>query len=108
MRTISARRRAAVTPRLRVVGDSLELAGGEITLFAIDGVASEGALAAFLAPDRFLWASDYVQTLAAPTQYLDETSAAVDRMRLSPVRLAAEHLKLSSWEDAKRLRQRSQ
>jgi hypothetical protein len=29
-------------------------------------------------------------------------------MRLSPMRLAAEHLKLSSWEDAKRLRQRSQ
>jgi len=102
------RRRAAVAPRLRVVDDSLRLAGGEITLFAIDGVASEGALAAFLAPDRFLWASDYVQTLAAPTQYLDETSAAVDRLRLSPVRFAAEHLKLSVWEDAKRLRQRSQ
>ncbi len=102
------RRRAAVTPRLRVVDDSLRLAGGEITLFAIDGVASEGALAAFLAPDRFLWASDYVQTLAAPTQYLDETSAAVDRMRLAPVRFAGEHLKLSAWEDAKRLRQRSQ
>jgi hypothetical protein len=102
------RRRAKVTPRLRVVDDSLRLAGGEITLFAIDGVASEGALAAFLAPDRFLWASDYVQTLAAPTQYLDETSAAVERIRLSPVRFAAEHLKLSDWEDAKRLRQRSQ
>jgi len=102
------RRRAAVTPRLHVVDDSLRLAGGQVTLFAIDGVASEGALAAFLAPDRFLWASDYVQTLAAPTQYLDETSAAVDRMRLSPVRFAAEHLKLSAWEDAKRVRQRSQ
>jgi hypothetical protein len=97
------RRRAAVTPHIRVVNASLRLAGGDITVFAIDGVASEGALAAFLAPDRFLWASDYVQTLAAPTQYLDETWAAVDRMHLSPARVAAEHLKLSSWEDARRL-----
>jgi hypothetical protein len=101
------RRRATVTPHLRVVDDSLRLAGGDITLFAIDGVTSEGALAAYLVPDRFLWASDYVQTLAAPTQYLDETSAAVDRMHLSPVRVAAEHLRLSSWEDAKRVQQRS-
>jgi hypothetical protein len=97
------RRRAAVKPRIRVVDDSVRLAGGDITVFAIDGVASEGALAAFLASDRLLWASDYVQTLAVPTQYLDETWAAVDRMHLSPLRVAAEHLKLSSWEDARRL-----
>lgn len=99
------RRRAFVTPRLRVVADSLRLAGGDITLFAIDGVTSEAALAAFLAPDRFLWASDYVQTLAGPTQYLDETFAAVARMHVSPAHVAAEHLRLSSWEDAKRVQQ---
>jgi len=97
------RRRAMVKPHVRVVNDSVRLAGGDITVFAIDGVASEGALAAFLAPDRLLWASDYVQTLSVPTQYLDETWAAVDRMHLSPLRVAAEHLKLSSWEDARRL-----
>jgi hypothetical protein len=97
------RRRAVVTPHIRVVDDSFRLAGGDITVFAIDGVASEGALAAFLSPDRFLWASDYVQTLAAPTQYLDETWSAVDRVHVSPARVAAEHLKLSSWEDARRL-----
>jgi len=101
------RRRSTVTPRIRVVNDSLRLAAGDITLFAIDGVASEGALAAFVAPDRFLWASDYVQNLRVPTQYLDETAAAVDRMHLSPMRVAAEHLKLSSWEDARRLQQLS-
>jgi hypothetical protein len=102
------RRRAKVTPRLRTVDDSLRLGGGDVTLFAIDGVASEAALAAFLATDRFLWASDYVQTLAVPTQYLDETSAAVERMHVSPLRVAAEHLRLSSWEDARRLQQRGQ
>jgi len=101
------RRRAGITPHVRGVDDSLRLAGEDITLFAIDGVASEAALAAFLAPDRFLWASDYVQTLAAPTQYLDETSAAVDRMHLVPLRVGAEHLRLSSWEDAKRVQTRA-
>ena len=102
------RRRGQVTPHLRVVADSLRLGGGDITLFAIDGVASEAALAAFLAPDRFLWASDYVQTLSGPTQYLDETLAAVERMHVSPLRVAAEHLRLSSWEDARRVQQRAQ
>src|SRR5581483_4583158 len=79
------------------VDDSLPLAGGAITLFAIDGISSEGALAAYVRADRFLWASEYVQTLSRPTQYGDEVLAAANRMRLSPDRLAAEHLPLSDW-----------
>jgi hypothetical protein len=82
------------------VEDSLRLAGGAITLFAIDGISSEGALAAFVHADRFLWASDYIQTLAQPTQYLDEVAAAVARMHVDPLRVAAEHLPLSDWSAA--------
>ena len=83
--------------------DSLRLAHGDITLFAIDGVGSEGALAAFFVTDRFLWASDYVQTLSGPTEYLDEVWAAVERMHITPLRVAAEHLPLSGWDAATRV-----
>ncbi|HEY5061328.1 MAG TPA: hypothetical protein VII52_07310 [Gemmatimonadaceae bacterium] len=82
------------------VADSLRLAGGAIMLFALDGISSEGALAAFVQGDRFLWASDYIQTLAQPTQYLDEVAAAVSRMHIDPRRVAAEHLPLSDWATA--------
>lgn len=88
--------------KFRAVDDSLRLAGGAITLFAIDGPSSEGALAAFVHADRFLWASDFVQTLQRPTQYLDEMRAAVRRMGYAPTRLAAEHLPLADWAAATR------
>ncbi len=83
--------------RFRAVNDSLPLAGGALTAFAIDGTASEGALAVYVRGDQFLWASDYIQTLDAPTQYVDEVTAAVRRMGYSPMRVAAEHLPLTEW-----------
>jgi hypothetical protein len=93
--------------KFRAVDDSLRLAGGDVTLFAIDGPSSEGALAAYVHGDRFLWASDFVQTLRQPTQYLDEVIAAVRRMRYDPARLAAEHLPLVDWTSAMRFEQRT-
>jgi hypothetical protein len=92
--------------KFRAVDDSLPLAGGEVTLFAIDGPSSEGALAAYVRNDRFLWASDFVQTLQRPTQYLDEVLAAVHRMRYEPSRLAAEHLPLVDWSATARFDRR--
>ncbi|HTE43603.1 MAG TPA: hypothetical protein VK636_00055, partial [Gemmatimonadaceae bacterium] len=89
------RRRAGATFRLRTVTDSLRLAGGDIVLFPIDGAASEVALAAFVRPDRFLWASDYIQDLTSPTQYLDDVFAATERVGVSPVKVAAEHAPLT-------------
>lgn len=91
------RRRAHAAFRFRAVADSVSLAGGDIVVFPIDGVASEVALAAFIRPSRFLWASDYVQDLDAPTQYVDEVAAAVRRMGLSPSTVAAEHARLAQW-----------
>jgi hypothetical protein len=79
------------------------VAGGDIFLFAIDGRTSEVALAAFLRPDRFLWASDYIQTLEQPTAYLDDVWQAVERVRLLPARVAAEHLTLTPWAAVDRL-----
>lgn len=87
----------AVAMKFRAVNDSAALAGGAITVFAIDGPSSEGALAAFVRSDDFLWASDYIQSATRPTQYLDEVAAAVARMGITPARVAAEHLPVVDW-----------
>jgi hypothetical protein len=91
------RRRSRVSLKFRPVSDSLALAGGDILLFPIDGAASEVALAAFVRPDRFLWASDFVQNLRAPTQYVDDVVAATARVGVTPVNVAAEHAPLTAW-----------
>ena len=78
--------------------DSLTLAGGAIPLFPIDGAASEVALVAFVRPDRFLWASDFIQNVSAPTQYFDDVIAAVTRVGVTPLMVAAEHAPLIAWE----------
>jgi hypothetical protein len=100
-------RRRAVS-RLRFVGvsDSLRLAGGDLLLFPIDGRTSEVALADYVRPDRFLWASDFIQTLQKPSAYLDDVWQAVARVGVTPERVAAEHLALSMWETADRLARR--
>ena len=97
------RRRARTPFRFRAVDGSLVLAGGDIRLFAIDGVASEVALAAFVRPDRFLWGSDFIQDLVEPTQYVEEVVAAVRREGVEPEKVAAEHVPLSNWSSVMRL-----
>jgi len=92
------RRRDRVALRFRAVADSMPLAGGDILLFPIDGAASEVALAAFVRPDRFLWASDFIQSVSAPTQYLDDVVAAVSRVGVAPLNVAAEHAPLVTWD----------
>lgn len=91
------RHRSRAVFRFRAVSDSMSLAGGDIDVFPIDGAASEVALAAFIRPARFLWASDYIQDLRAPTQYVDDIVAAVRRTGVAPSRVAAEHAPLSDW-----------
>jgi hypothetical protein len=76
----------------------LQLADGKISLHPIDGIGSEVALMAFIAPDRFLWASDYIQTLASPTMYAMEVIQAVKGSALRPERVAAEHLSITEWQ----------
>jgi len=73
------------------------LAGGALTLYPINGIGSEGALMAFLASDRFLWASDFIQTVDEPSQYASEVWRAVQREGIRPERTAAEHLNLTPW-----------
>jgi hypothetical protein len=80
-----------------------ELADGALALHPIDGVGSEGALMAFIPADRFLWASDFIQTVDEPSQYTSEVWKAVQRDGLHPERTAAEHLNLTPWSKIEEL-----
>jgi hypothetical protein len=83
--------------RFRAVSDSTSMGDGAIALFPIDGVATEVALAAFVRKDSFLWASDYIQDLTAPSQYVDEVVSAVTRFGFRPRTVAAEHTGITDW-----------
>lgn len=114
LETVLARRWTAAPDRLersrpraqlhfRPVTDSLHLAGGAVVLYPIDGIASESALMGFVRGDRFLWASDYMQSLSEATQYGREVRTAARRVGIAPDRLAAEHLPLSDWATLERV-----
>jgi hypothetical protein len=87
------------TARLKFVGidTTFRLASGAISLHPIDGIGSEVALMGYVAADHFLWASDYIQTVAEPTAYASEIWRATQRDGLHPERTAAEHLPLTPW-----------
>lgn len=91
------RRRKSVTFKFHAVSDSLRLAGGDVLLYPIDGAASEVALNAFVRPEHFLWASDFVQDLSSPSQYVDEVVAAARRVGVVPSKVASEHAPLVDW-----------
>lgn len=83
--------------RFQPVDGRLSRAGGGVEIRAIDGIGSEAALLAFLPGERFLWASDYVQQVQAPTLYAHEVWSAVRREQFAPERVAAQHIKLTPW-----------
>lgn len=92
------RRRQRAKPAFRLVSGSAALAGGRVAVHAIDGVASEGALMVWLPRARFLWAGDYVQTVASPSEYAAEVVEAARRAKLAPERVAAQHLRPTDWQ----------
>jgi hypothetical protein len=93
------------TTHLKFIGvdGPYRLAGGAISLHPIDGIGSEVALIGYLVSDRFLWASDYIQTVSQPTSYASEVWRAVKRDGLTPERTAAEHLPLTPWSKIEEL-----
>jgi hypothetical protein len=91
------RHRAEVRFRYRPVTDSLMLAGGRLRVYAIDGLGGEGAVAAYVPADSFLWAGDYIQTVRQPSTYATDVWRAVERAGLHPSRVAAQHLPPTPW-----------
>jgi len=92
------RSRANARFKFIAVDRSFSAEHGGIRIVAIDGIGSEGALVAYLPADGFLWASDYIQTAGEPTLYAGEVIRAAARYRLTPQRVAAEHLPLTPWK----------
>jgi hypothetical protein len=74
------------------------IASSGVRLIPIDGIGSEIALMAYLPAEKFLWASDYIQTLNEPSLYAREVLLAAKRSGIEPERVAAEHLPLSEWK----------
>ena len=91
------RNRGTARLRYRPVSDSLRMAGGAISIHAIDGIGSEGALMAYLRDARFLWASDYIQDLTNPTLYAREVWLAATHAGYQPERVDAEHIPITPW-----------
>ena len=58
--------------------------------------------------DRFLWASDFIQTVDEPSQYASEVWKAAQRDNLHPERTAAEHLDLTLWSKIEQLQKPQQ
>lgn len=87
------------------VGEPTILAGGALRVLPIDGIGSEVALMAYLPNEKFLWASDYIQTLDEPSFYAAEVLRAAERAGIDPQRFAAEHVPLSDWQQVRSVQQ---
>jgi hypothetical protein len=83
--------------KLIPVDSPKSLADGKITVVPIDGIGSEIALACFVANDRFLWASDYIQDTSEPSDYATDVWDAAQRAHLESEQVAAEHIELTDW-----------
>ena len=94
------RSRSPVAGRLDffAIDQTTDFAGGRVRLAPIDGIGSEVALMVYLREEKFLWASDYIQTLDQPTLYAGEVLRAAERAGFSPEHVAAEHLALTEWK----------
>jgi hypothetical protein len=99
-------RRKIAKLRFAGVDAAYDLAGGAISLHPIDGIGSEVALMAYLIPERLLWASDYIQTVAEPSSYASEVWRATQRDGLHPERTAAEHLQVTPWTKIEELQKK--
>ena len=82
---------------MRRVNDSSSMAESAVRLYVIDVVESEGALMAWLPAERFLWASDDIQDLRAPRQYVCEVYQATRRVGIAPEQVGAQHIPLTAW-----------
>ncbi|MDB4908820.1 MAG: beta-lactamase protein [Gemmatimonadetes bacterium] len=88
--------RASTRLSFRAVDDSVRLAGGDVVVHALRGNSTEGALAVWVAPSRYLWAGDYVQPDPASPYYVDVVRTA-RALGLSPLKLGAQHMPLTAW-----------
>ena len=94
---LKRRKHANAVPLKFVPIDQPRDLSADIQLIPIDGIGSETALMAYARSQKFLWASDYIQTLNEPSLYAREVVAAAKRAGIEPHVVAAEHLPLTTW-----------
>jgi hypothetical protein len=91
------RRRADVHPDIRAVGDSAIFAAGRVRLYQMEGYNGETVLMAFIAPSRFVWASDHIQDITTPNIYVKDVRQTVVRHALAPASTSGPHLRIIPW-----------
>jgi hypothetical protein len=105
VRTVLARRwtglpddyeRARVQPTIRAVADSGLLAGGQVRLYPMDGINGETVLLAYIAPSRFVWASDHIQD-TTDNILLRDVRETVAHHHLAPVATSGPHFRVIPW-----------
>ena len=84
------------TARFRFVGvtDSLRLAGGAVTVHALRGQSTEGAIGAWVPGDQFFWAGDYVQG-GGDSPYARDVADTLRALGIAPAKIGAQHVTLS-------------
>lgn len=93
---LESARRSVRKLRIRSVGDSLRLAGGEIVLYPLGNTSTETAIGAWLPQGRFFWAGDYVQP-SAISPYARDVVATIRALGLDPLKVGAQHVPLTEW-----------
>jgi len=91
-------RKAQMRMNFVPVDQAMTVARGGLQLLPIDGIGSEVALMAYIPGEKFLWASDFLQTLDEPSAYANEVLLAAKRAGIVPERCAAEHMHLADWK----------
>ena len=82
--------------RFKFIGvtDSLRLGGGAVTVHAMRGQSTEGAVGAWVPGDQFFWAGDYIQgDVTSP--YARDVAATIRALGIAPVKIGAQHVTLS-------------
>lgn len=88
--------RQAAPFRFRAVDDSLRLAGGDIVVHALRNTSTETAVGAWIAPDRFFWAGDYVQG-GGTSPYARDVVSTIRQLGLVPLTVGAQHASVTPW-----------
>jgi hypothetical protein len=96
------RARAAIHPVIRPVGDSTSLASGQVRLYAMEGINSETVLLAYIAPSRFVWATDRIQIIAARNVLVDDVLHTAARHGLIPRATSGPHFRIIPWDSLPR------
>lgn len=90
--------RATARFRFRPVDDSLKLAGGALVVHALRGTSTETAIGVWIPDVRYLWAGDYVQN-SPDSPYARDILATVKALGIAPLKLGAQHIKLTDWAE---------